>query len=461
MSEDNQKKPYLLSSTQIIALGFLFVILAGAVLLYLPVSLAEGKDIRFLDALFMSATSVCVTGLTTVVPAVHFSLFGKIVILILIQLGGLGVVTCATVFFMIIGKRITLKERKLIQQSYNMETLTGLVKMIKRIVRGTLLIEAIGACFYAFVFIPEKGFLLGSALAVFHSVSTFCNAGIDMLGDNSFQNYCLNPVINITTMVLVVTGGLGFVVCWDMIHTWKELHRDKLQNKKWFHKLQLHTKVVLVSTILLILGGALIIFLLEYGNRDSLGELNLPQKIMASFFQSVTTRTAGFFTVPQFRFRDESALVIIVLMFIGGSPGGTAGGMKTTTVAMLLLTVWAVMRGRRDTEVFGRKISSDNIRTGIAVFAIGIMVLLTAVIALCITEDFPLLDIIFEAASAIGTVGLSRGITADLSAIGKLIIIITMYIGRIGPFTMATAFIIIRGRKNYHSELPEKRILVG
>lgn len=449
------------TKTQMIALGFLCPILVGALLLMLPISSADGTVTPFIDSLFMSATSVCVTGLVTVPVYLHWSLFGKVVILILIQLGGLGVVAIMTMLLIAIGKRITLKERMLIQEAYNLDTLAGMVKMIIRIVKGTFIVETAGAVCFAFVFVPQYGFLRGVFYSVFHSVSAFCNAGIDLIGIDSFVPYVSNPIVNLTTMLLIVSGGIGFTVWWDLIRVGKDAKTGEIAPRQMWSRLMLHSKLAVSVTLLLIFVPAVLYFIFEYHNPQTLGELGTGSKLMASLFQSVTTRTAGFCTIPQGELKDSSTLLTLILMFVGGSPAGTAGGVKTTTVAMILMSVMCFVRGKRDTEMFGRRVPADNVRTGLAVLTISLLVVFTNIMLLLLTDGAEFRDTIFEVVTAIGTVGLSRGLTPDLTFWGKLIIIVTMYIGRIGPITMVLAFGVRRQTKGDNRELPEKRILVG
>ena len=450
-----------MNTTRTIAFGFLSAIVIGGVILMLPISSADGTWTNPIDALFMSTTSICVTGLVTFVTASHWSLFGKIIILILIQLGGLGVITMVMSVFIIVGKRITLRDRMLIQETYNLDTLSGLVKLVKKILAGTLVVELVGAVLYSFQFIPEFGFVRGVGYSIFHAVSAFCNAGIDLIGETSFIPYMTNPLINITTMLLIVLGGLGFIVWWDVVRVFKESRKKDVKNYRPFQNLALHSKLVLVITGILIAFGTLVYFVLEFNNPGTIGNLNVFQKFMASMFQSVTTRTAGFASFPQENMREGSTLVTLLLMIVGGSPAGTAGGMKTTTVGMVVLTVLAVVRGKTNTEVFERKIAQESLRTALAVVVISIGVVLSASLLICAVEDISLVDTLFEVVSAIGTVGLSRGVTADLCMFSKIILIITMYIGRIGPITMAVAFSVRHSKKDTMRELPERRIIIG
>lgn len=456
-----KKIEHKFNTTQLISIGFLGIIVIGTIMLMLPFATKEGNSTSLIDALFTATTSVCVTGLTTVSTANHWSLFGKLVILILAQLGGLGVITCATVVMILVKKRITLHERKIIRESYGLDTLEGMVKLIKRIVRGTLFVEGVGVLLYCIAFIPEFGFLRGIWRAVFNSVSAFCNAGMDVLGDVSLQTYCFNPLVNFTTMILIVLGGIGFTVWWDIIGVGRDIKNKKVLPKNFIRRLSLHSKLAITITIFLIAAGAVLIFIFEYGNMESIGSYNIGNKAMASLFQSVTTRTAGFFTIPQDKFTDATAMICLLLMFIGGSPAGTAGGMKTTTIGMLVFTAVCHVKGKKDTEIFKRKIPSDNLRLGLSVVIMGIIALFISVVLLCATQNAPFLDILYEATSAIATVGLSRGLTPELNSIGKIIIIILMYLGRIGPITLVAALAVKKSDKTGSISLPEKRIIVG
>jgi trk system potassium uptake protein TrkH len=448
-----------LTTTQIIAGGFALAILAGALLLTLPFAAADGKGTGFLDALFTATTSICVTGLTTVTTAAHWSLFGQIVILLLIQLGGLGVITVMMLVFLSVGKRMTIKERMVVQDTYNLSGLGGISSLLRKIALGTFLVEGIGAACYAFVFVPEMGAVEGLWQSLFLAVSAFCNAGIDILGEASLAPYAANAWINGITMCLIVLGGLGFLVWWDLISGLRR-EREKREHL-FFRRLTLHTKIVLAVTAGLLVIGTLLIFLFEYKNPETLGNLPLGQKWMAALFQSVTFRTAGFFTVPQGGLTGGSLLVAYIWMFIGGSPAGTAGGVKTTTFILLILSVWSVIRGRENVHAFGRKIPEANVRTALAVLTIGILAVLGGTMILSLTESFALEDLLFEAVSAMGTVGLTRGITSALSGVGKCVIIALMFMGRIGPVTLAMAFAARRRKYMANIQLPEERILIG
>lgn len=449
-----------LSTMQLLVAGFLGMILIGGVLLWLPIS--NTKPISFIDALFTSVSAVCVTGLVTVTPAAQFTFVGKVILILLIQIGGLGIIACMTGFFLIAGKQITVRERVYIQQTYNMDTLSGMIRLILWVMKVTFVVEGAGAVCYAFRFVPEYGFWKGVWFSVFHSVSAFCNAGIDILGNESLAGYALDPIMNFTTMALIVISGLGFTVWADIIDTCRKKEEHKRNMRRIFRKLSLQSKMAVTMTVILIAVGCLVTFLLEYSNVETIGNLPIGQKLLVSLFHSVSTRTAGFATVAQNGFREATIFFSCILMFIGGSPGGTAGGVKTTTVAMLIFSCITVLRGGRDTECFGRKIASENVRTGAAVVMVAVISLLTGTVLVAAAEpEMSFISILYETTSAVGTVGLSTGITASLSVFSKCVIMFLMYIGRLGPVTMVLAFIAKQSAGRKGRKLPEKRIMVG
>ena len=453
-------KKIRLTTTQLLATGFLGIILLGGILLWLPIS--NTRPISLIDALFTAVTSVCVTGLVTVTPAVQFTLFGKIVLLILIQIGGLGIIACVTAFFIIMKRRISLKERVVILEAYSMESLSGMVAMILRILKGTICLEGIGALLYSFRFVPEFGVVKGIGYSVFHAVSAFCNAGIDILGDSSFIPYADSVVVNFTTILLVVLSGLGFTVWQDLGQNLKKVWKKELELRRLFKKLRLHSKIVLIMTSVLIVSGTLAFLLLEYNNPGTIGYMSFGEKLMSSLFHSVSTRTAGFATVPQGELTQGTMFTTCILMFIGGSPGGTAGGVKTTTIAMLILCCVSVLQNKKDVECFGRRIQADNIRTGICVVILAFVSLLAGTTLLTIFEgDVDFIRIMYETTSAIGTVGLSADLTSQLCTASKFVIMILMYIGRLGPITFALAFGTGRKSKNHIRQLPVQGILIG
>lgn len=449
------------NTLRVTAAGFLGVILLGAVLLYLPVS--NTQPIAFTDALFTSATSVCVTGLVTVVPASQFTLFGKVILLLLIQIGGLGVIACGTLFLFLLNKKITIQERVVLKEAYGADRLGGIVRLVRKVILGTFAVEGAGAVLYAFQFIPEYGLVRGIGYSVFHAVSAFCNAGIDILGSSSLSCYVTNPVINVTTILLIILSGIGFTVWFDVIDNNRRLVRGEVPKRWWFTRLRLQSKLAIMMTVLLILAGTVFVFLAEYGNPNTIGELSMGQKLMASMFQSVTTRTAGFCTVSQGALHTESKLFCAILMFIGGSPGGTAGGVKTTTFAMLFLACLTFVRGGNDTECMGRKITVANFRTGFAVVMVAFAVFIAGTIAVLFLEPDSILleNVIYETASAVGTVGLSADLTPRLCRASQYVLMVMMYIGRLGPLTMALMFAGKTHPRDRIRSLPEEQIMVG
>ena len=448
-----------LSTTQIIALGFFCAIAIGTLLLCLPISSAQQTFTPIVDALFTATTSVCVTGLVVVQTSTYWSLFGQIVILILIQIGGLGIVSFTTSIMMVIGRRITLKDRLLLEDALNLNTLSGLVKFLKKVLKGTFIIEGIGCILYSFVFIPEYGFIRGLWISLFNAVSAFCNAGIDIIGAVSLADYITNPIINFTTMFLIIMGGIGFIVWMDISDLIKNIKENKIPKEHGFSHLRLHTKLVLITTCILIIGGAFFIFMFEYHNPETIGNLTLFQKMQASLFQSITTRTAGFFTFSQKSLNPITTLFCIILMFIGGSSIGTAGGIKTTTIALLFLSAWSTIKGENHVVVFHKRIPHHTIKKALAVTMVSIIIWFSFTVLLYQIEGGSLLDTIFETTSAIATVGLTRDYTSLLHTSGKCIISLLMYLGRIGPISMA----IIFGNRQHTAVIsyPEEDITVG
>ncbi len=451
---------WALSTTQIIVLGFLTAIIIGGFLLSLPVSSADGHSVPLLDAMFTSTTSVCVTGLVVANTYEQWSRFGQAVILLLIQCGGLGIVTFTTSFMLILGRKVTLRDRLLMQDAYNLNTLTGLVKFTKKVIFGTLTVESIGAVLYMFTFIPEFGWKEGIWISVFNSVSAFCNAGIDIIGPNSLAPYVTNVSVNLITMALIILGGIGFIVWWDILHMAGKVKRKEVPSGAFFNRLSLHTKIVLTTTLCLIGIGTLLIFILEFNNPETIGGLSFGDKIMASAFESVTARTAGFLTFSQKAMRDSSALVCMILMFIGGSPVGTAGGVKTSTFALVIIAAMSAVKGSEHGTAFRRRLHNRTMRKALAVILISFLVVMSATILLSTFCGGELTDVMFETFSAIGTAGLTRDYTASMNSIGKIIIMICMYLGRVGPISMA---IIFGFKKNKYglAEYPSEDITVG
>ena len=459
LSEENlmvRKKKFTLSTTQIILLSFLVTILAGSGLLALPISSATGEAVPYLDALFTATTSTCVTGLVTLPTVSTWSVFGQIVILLLIQIGGLGVITVMSGLMLLLNRKMGIGDRLLIQDAFNLNTMSGLAKFVKNVLLGTLIIEGIGAALYMLVFVPEFG-ARGIWISVFNAVSAFCNAGIDIIAENSLCNYATDPLINIVTSALIILGGIGYIVWWDVLRVVKS---RSPKNRKIFRHLTLHSKIAISVTAGLILVGAILIFIFEYSNPLTVADMSLFDKIQVSFFQSVTTRTAGFATIPQENLTNASAAVSIILMLIGGSPVGTAGGMKTVTVAVLICSAFATITNKNSGALFGRRISEESVKKAVAVAVAFLVICATSTVLLMATSGATALDAVYETVSATATVGLSRNLTATLNTFGKLIIIVTMYFGRVGPISLAVALGSKNESQNVISE-PTEEISIG
>ena len=424
------------SSTQIIMLSFLGAILLGSALLVLPFSTKSGESVDYIDALFTAVSATCVTGLVTLPTVATWSVFGQIVILILIQIGGLGVITITAGLMVAIHRKMGLKDSQLLSDALNVSTLSGLAEFVKKMLLGTFIIEGVGALMYMIVFIPDFG-AKGIWISIFNSVSAFCNAGIDIVAENSLCNYATNPLVSIVTCLLIILGGLGYVVWWDIIRVLKDVKRTKF---RCVFKLTLHSKIVLVSTFALILIGGVSILAFEYNNPLTLKNYNFFDKMQIAFFQSITTRTAGFATLPQENLTNASSIICIILMFIGGSPVGTAGGIKTVTIVVLFATTIATVRGKNEVTLFQRNLSKQVTRKAVAVAFSSFIIVALSTILLSLSTDAPALDVVFETVSATATVGLSRNLTSSLNVWGKLILSATMYFGRIGPISLATSF---------------------
>ncbi|MBQ3012229.1 MAG: potassium transporter KtrB [Clostridia bacterium] len=449
-------KKFTLSTTQIILLSFLVTILLGSLLLALPISSADGEAVPYLDALFTATTSTCVTGLVTLPTATTWSVFGQVVILLMIQIGGLGLITVMSGLMILLHRKMGIGDRLLIQDAFNLNTMSGLAKFVKNVLFGTLIVEGIGALLYMPVFVTEFG-AKGVWISVFNSISAFCNAGIDVIGENSLCNYATNPIVNLVTCALIILGGLGYIVWWDVLRV---IRSRSPKNKKIFRHLTLHSKIAITVTAGLILVGAILIFIFEYNNPLTIGELPLFDKIQVSLFQSVTTRTAGFASVPQENLTNASTAVSIILMLIGGSPVGTAGGMKTVTIAVLLCSALATIRNKNSATLFGRRVSEDSIKKAVAVAVSFLTICTASTVLLMATSNASAIDAVYETVSATATVGLSRNLTAALNTVGKLIIIVTMYFGRVGPISLAVALGSKNEAQNVISE-PTEEISIG
>ncbi|MBR4950388.1 MAG: potassium transporter KtrB [Clostridia bacterium] len=453
-----KKSRLSISTTKIIMLGFIAVIFLGSLLLSLPISAADGKPVPYIDALFTSTTATCVTGLVTVTTATTWSVFGQIVILLLIQVGGLGVITVMAGVMIALKKKMGLSDRLLIQDAFNLNTLSGLTQFIKKVLKGTVIIEGIGALLYMLVFVPDFG-ARGIWISVFNSISAFCNAGIDIFAENSLCDYATNPIINGVTCALVIIGGIGYIVWWDVVRVFKNF---KLQKFKCLKTLSLHSKIALSVTLGLLVFGTLSFLIFEYNNPLTLKDYNWFDKFQISFFQSVTTRTAGFASIPQENLSNPSAIVSLLLMFIGGSPVGTAGGIKTVTFTVLVASAVSTVKNRDEVTLFNRNIRKQAINKAVAVAGVSFAVVFVSTVLLSAVTDKSVIDILYETVSATATVGLTRNVTAFLDIWGKLIIIVTMYLGRIGPISLALAFALRKKSKNQNIiKNPTETISVG
>ncbi len=437
-----------LKPTQILSLGFAVIILVGALMLNQPTATTSNKSPGFINALFTATSAICVTGLTVVDTGTYWSPLGKTIILVLIQIGGLGFMTMATMVFLLLGKKITLRERLVIQEALNQFSIAGVVRLVRYIFFLTMIIETSGAVLLSFRFIPQYGISKGALYSVFHSVSAFNNAGFDLMGNfKSLTQYSEDFLVNIVIMALIILGGLGFSVLVDIIN-----------NKSW-NKTTLHFKLVILLTLTLIILGSIIIFILEFNNPETLKPLSLSGKFLSSLFHAVSPRTAGFNTIPTDKLTNATQFLTMILMFIGGSPASTAGGIKTTTFGVLLLTVWSTVRGHEETIIYKKTIPTTIIYKALAILSISLILISIITIVLTITEEAEFIAVIFEVFSAFGTVGLSLGLTPNLTIFGKILLIIMMYIGRVGPLTLTLAF-SIRAKKA-KIRYPEEKILVG
>ena len=450
------KKKFSLSTTQMIMLSFLVVIFVGSLLLSLPVSSASGDAVPYFDALFTATTATCVTGLVTLPTVTTWSVFGQAVILVLIQVGGLGVITIMSALMILLHKRMGIGDRLLLQDAFNLNSLSGIVRFVKRVLLGTFLVEGIGALLYMIVFVPKFG-PRGIWISVFTSISAFCNAGIDIIAENSLCDYATNPLINTVTGLLIILGGIGYIVWWDVMGLGSGTPGRK---RRGFRYLSLHSKIAIATTLILIFGGGTLIFLFEYDNPLTIGNLSLFDKIQVSLFQSVTTRTAGFATVAQQDLTNGSSLLCLLLMFIGGSPVGTAGGIKTVTIAVLMASALATIQNKQDVSLFNRNISKQAVNKAVAVTMMSFAIMFTSTILLSAVSDADVLDILFETVSATATVGLTRDLTPYLNEAGKAVIIGTMYLGRVGPISLALA--LNSGKKHQNIiKNPTEEISVG
>lgn len=440
---------YIIASPpRLLVSGFAAIILIGAELLSLPIASASGQPTRWIDALFTATSATCVTGLVVVDTGTHYSTFGQIVILTMIQLGGLGFMTMATLFAIFFKRRISLKERLALQEALNQTSIEGIVRLVQKVVLYSLTIQVTGAVLFTIRFLFDMSPGRAAYYGIFHAISFFNNAGFDIMGNfRSFMGYVSDPWMNATAMLLIVLGGIGFVVLSDLAE-----YRSK-------RKLSLHSKVVLSMSGILIVVGTIVIFAFEYTNRETMGPLGFGERLMAALFQSVSPRTAGVNTLDIASLRQATQFIIILLMFIGASPGSTGGGIKTTTFAALIGAVSAMIRGREDVVLFRLRLAEERVFKALTVTMFALAIVLTATMILSTTEDHHFLMILFEVTSAFSTVGLSMGLTSDLTPAGKIVIILMMFIGRLGPLTLSYAIAPRRERQKYRNA--EGKIIIG
>ncbi|MBG9981091.1 TrkH family potassium uptake protein [Facklamia lactis] len=438
--EHNPAKLFLFS--------YLALIIIGALLLNLPIANQSGQSPPFIDSVFTATSAVCVTGLVTLTSATHWTSFGQLVIILLIQIGGIGIMTGAGAISLLINRRFSIRDRLYLAEEKSVNSIKGIVKLTKNIIFLTLFIELIGALLLSFQFVPEFGWLKGIGFSIFYSISAFCNAGFDIIGEASLAPYVDHALVSLTIMGLIICGGLGFSVFIDLFIC-----------RKW-QRFKLHTKLVLVTTGLLIMIPFLIFLIAEWNNPDTMGHLDLNGKLVASLFQAVTPRTAGFLSIYQDKLTSPSLLVTLFLMFVGGAPAGTAGGLKVTTLAIILLFTYSNIIKRKDTVAFHRRVPKYIINKAISIMVVSIVWIGVVLFLLTLTEQhLSLSDLVYEVVSAYGTVGLSRGITADLSLVGKILIMVTMIFGKIGPMAMVYAFLTKNASNNYREA--EESVMVG
>lgn len=452
MSENKFKKYlYKLSYTKIVAGGYFLLLIIGTFLLMLPAASKSGEWTAFPDALTTATSASCVTGLIVFDTFTHWSLFGQAVLLVLIQIGGLGYMTIITLFSVLIGRKIGIRERGLLKESTNALQMGGLIALAKKVIIGTVLFEFVGAVILALRFMTVFSVKRSIYYGIFHSVSAFCNAGFDLMGAiepyGSMTYFSSDPIVLFTLSVLIFTGGIGFVV-WN----------DFCVNKFKLHKYKLHSKIALFTSLFLIFSGAVMIFILEFNN--TLDGMSIFDKISNAFFASVSTRTAGFNSIDMASMSPSSYLIHIIFMLIGGSSGSTAGGMKTTTIAVLIIAAWANMRNAKHVNIFGRRLESDIIRKAMTVAMIYFVLTVTASILIGLSNPgFSLSEILFEVSSAIGTVGLSCGVMGRINMFGQIIMTLLMYCGRVGSMSFAMIFTEVKAPS--HIKMPSEKIIIG
>lgn len=453
-----------LNPVQIIVLGYLILILLGTGLLSMPFSNSEGTTTNLIDSLFTACSAVCITGLTVVDTFSHWSTAGKVIIISLIQIGGLGFMTMVTLVFMALHKKITFKERTILQESLNLNQKNDIVKFVKYIFIFTLIIESLGAILLFLSFIKKYSLSESIFYSIFHSISAFCNAGFDILGNNSLTDYIKDGYFCFVMSVLIITGGLGFTVWAEIINTLKNIIIKKYSLRYSTKKLSLHSKLTIIITCMLLISGTVFFFISEYHNINTLEDFGFIEKLIAASFQSVTLRSAGFYTISQKELYDGSKLISMIFMAIGGSPTGTAGGIKTVTIGIIVLAIIAVIKGNDSINIFGRCINMYTLQKALAVTITMIIFIICGTVILTFTEansGYDFINLLYEMVATITTVGLSTGITPYLTSIGKIVIIIGMFFGRLGPITIAIA---ISSNKNNTGNLihyPQEDIMIG
>lgn len=435
-----------------VVLGFVFIILIGALLLMLPISARNGQSTDFFTCLFTATSTTCVTGLTLVDTYTHWSFFGHVIMICLIQIGGLGFMTILSLAFFMSHRRIGLRDRMMMMQSFNLDSMEGVVKLVRHVLTATLVIEGVGAMILAGCFIPQMGLARGIWSGIFHSISAFCNAGFDILGkydpNSSLIHYQRNAVVLLTISALIIIGGLGFFV-------WEDIYQQK--NRR---RLSLHSKMVLIITPALLFIGTAGFFIMEMNNPETLGGLPWWDKLLGAFFQSTTARTAGFDAMGQAGITEQSKLLTTILMFIGGSSGSTAGGVKTVTVGILVLTTISMMQSKRDLVIFGWRIGHTQILYAVSLIILGAFLVVCGGLFISLLDNVSLYDAIYETASAYGTVGLTSGVTENASTLSRAILILYMFFGRVGIMTVSIS-VLLRGRQGDGIKYPGGSVLIG
>ncbi|WAW15500.1 TrkH family potassium uptake protein [Peptostreptococcus equinus] len=443
-----------ISPAAMMVLGFATVIFIGALLLMTPLASKSGDITSFIDCLFTATSAVCVTGLVVVDTGIHWSIFGKIIIIMLIQIGGIGFMSISTSIVLVLGRKVNLKQRILIKESLNQNEISGAIKLVINVLKFTFITETLGALILSTVFIPQFGLLKGAGFSVFHSISAFCNAGFDLMGPltgqySSIVSYYNNPIIVFTITSLIILGGLGFLVMANIFQ------------RKRVCRITLTTKLVLTTTLILIIAGTVLIMFGEFNNKASMGNLSLWDKFQLSYFQSVTTRTAGFATADLTKFKESTLFIMIILMFIGASPASTGGGIKTTTLAVIFMGLRAFLKNENEITAYRRRINVYTFRKAMGVLIVALTVVVTSTYLLNVTQSnkFSLLSSAFEVSSAFATVGLSLAGSFNLNLFGKILIIILMFAGRVGSLTLVSLFVRADSKKKIR--YAEDKVIVG